>query len=266
MASKIHTVDAFSERPFRGNPAAVCTLAPDEQVDDDWMQAIAAEMKHSETAFVKPRKDGTFDLRWFTPMVEVDLCGHATLAAAHVLWESGVLAGDKEAAFHTRSGVLKARRRGGWVDMDFPAEPATAVTDAPSVLIEALRIRPKFIGRNRMDYLVQIASEGALRSVEPDFRLLKNVTGRGVIITSPSESGDFDFVSRFFAPAAGIDEDPVTGSAHCCLGPYWAAKLGKTAMFAYQASPRGGTVGVEVKGDRVILRGQAVTVMRGELM
>ena len=149
--------------------------------------------------------------------------------------------------------------------MDFPAEPAEAVTDAPAALVEALRIRPKFIGRNRMDYLVQIASESALRSVEPDFRLLKNVTGRGVIVTSPSESGDFDFVSRFFAPGAGIDEDPVTGSAHCCLGPYWAPKLGKTEMFAYQASARGGTVGVEVKGNRVILRGQAVTVVRGEL-
>jgi len=265
MGSKIYTVDAFSDRPFRGNPAAVCSMPADEAWDEPWMQGLAAEMKHSETAFARPRADGGFDLRWFTPTVEVDLCGHATLAAAHVLWESGTLAGDKEAAFHTRSGVLKARRRGGWIDMDFPAEPAAAVTDAPAALVEALRIRPKFIGRNRLDYLVQINSESALRSVEPDFRLLKNVTGRGVIVTSPSESGDFDFVSRFFAPGAGIDEDPVTGSAHCCLGPYWAPKLGKTAMFAYQASARGGTVGVEVKGDRVILRGQAVTVVRGEL-
>src|SRR5688572_24210243 len=167
MGSKIYTVDAFSDRPFRGNPAAVCSMPADEAWDEPWMQGLAAEMKHSETAFARPRADGGFDLRWFTPTVEVDLCGHATLAAAHVLWESGTLAGDKEAAFHTRSGVLKARRRGGWIDMDFPAEPATAVTDAPAALVEALRIRPKFIGRNRLDYLVQINSESALRSVEP---------------------------------------------------------------------------------------------------
>jgi len=195
----------------------------------------------------------------------VDLCGHATLAAAHVLWEAGDVPAGKEAAFHTRSGVLTARRRGGWIDMDFPAEPAQAA-DAPPALIEALRVRPKFIGRNRMDYLVQVASESYVRAMDPDMRLLKDVTGRGVIVTSPSDEGDFDFVSRFFAPAVGIDEDPVTGSAHCCLGPYWAAKLGKTSMFGFQASPRGGTVGVEVKGDRVILRGQAVTVLRGELL
>ena len=265
MGQRIIQVDAFTDRPFRGNPAAVCPLAGEAEWDAQWMQAVAAEMKLSETAFVRPRQGGGFDLRWFTPAVEVDLCGHATLAAAHVLWESGDLVPAKDAAFHTRSGVLTARRRGGWVDMDFPAEPATAA-EAPPALIEALRVRPKFIGRNRMDYLVQVASESAVLSLDPDFRLLKDVTGRGVIVTSPSDSGDFDFVSRFFAPAAGIDEDPVTGSAHCCLGPYWAAKLGKTAMFAYQASTRGGTVGVEVKGDRVVLRGQAVTVVRGELL
>ena len=265
MAFNVYTVDAFTDRPFRGNPAAVCTLPAGDDADAGWMAALAAEMNLSETAFVRPREEGGYHLRWFTPKVEVDLCGHATLAAAHVLWESGALPPDREAAFHTRSGVLTARRRGGWVDMDFPAEPAEP-TEAPTALIDALRVRPKFVGRNRIDYLVQVADEAALRTLEPDYRLLKNVTGRGVIVTSPSDSGDYDFVSRFFAPAAGIDEDPVTGSAHCCLGPYWAAKLAKQSMFAYQASPRGGIVGVEVKGSRVVLRGQAVTVMRGELL
>ena len=264
MPLPIYTVDAFTDRPFRGNPAAVCMLGSADESDAKWMQSLAAEMNLSETAFVRPRPDGSFDLRWFTPTMEVDLCGHATLAAAHVLWEFVGLAAAREAKFHTKSGELTARRRGGWIDMDFPAEPA-ARSDAPPALVEALGVRPKFIGRNRLDYLVEVGSESALRNVEPDFRLLKNVTGRGVIVTSRSDSGDFDFVSRFFAPAAGIDEDPVTGSAHCCLGPYWAPKLGKTAMFAYQASARGGTVGVEVKGSRVILRGQAVTVVRGEL-
>jgi PhzF family phenazine biosynthesis protein len=265
MQCRVHTVDAFTDRPFRGNPAAVCELGADHEWDPQWMQAVAAEMRLSETAFVRPKPDGTFDLRWFTPAIEVDLCGHATLAAAHALWEAGTLAAERSAVFHTRSGLLTARRRGGWIDMDFPAEPATA-SEAPPALIEALHVRPKFIGKNRMDYLVTVDSEANLRAIEADYRLLKDVTGRGVIVTSPSDSGDFDFVSRFFAPAAGIDEDPVTGSAHCCLGPYWAAKLGKTALYAYQASPRGGVVGVEVKGDRVLLRGQAVTVVRGELL
>ena len=265
MASRLYTVDAFTDRPFRGNPAAVCELPVDHEWDPQWMQALAAEMKHSETAFLRPRPDGSFDLRWFTPSIEVDLCGHATLASAHVLWESGVLKAAREARFHTKSGDLVARQRGGWVDMDFPAEPA-AKSDAPPALIEALGVRPKFIGRNRLDYLVEVATEGELQNVEPDFRLLKNVTGRGVIVTSRSDSGDFDFVSRFFAPAAGIDEDPVTGSAHCCLGPYWGPKLNKDEMFAYQASLRGGVVGVELKGDRVILRGRAVTVAKGELL
>jgi len=266
MALPIYTVDAFTDRPFRGNPAAVCPLGADDPADPKWMQALAAEMNVSETAFVRPRADGAFDLRWFTPTVEVELCGHATLAAAHVLWEFGNLPATREARFHTKSGQLTARQRGGWIDMDFPAEPASAAPDAPPALVEALGVRPKFVGRNRMDYLVEVATEGALRNVDPDFRLLKNVTGRGVIVTSRSDSGDYDFVSRFFAPAAGVDEDPVTGSAHCCLGPYWAQKLNKPELFAYQASRRGGVVGVEVKGNRVILRGRAVTVVRGELL
>ena len=268
MPQPIYTVDAFTDRPFRGNPAAVCPMASEVEPDPYWMQATAREMNLSETAFVRPRADGGFDLRWFTPAIEVDLCGHATLAAAHVLWESGQLPADQAAAFHTKSGVLTCRRRGGWIDMDFPAEPAIQVDkrDWPPALIEALRLRPKFVGRNRMDYLVEVDGEAALRMLEPDFRLLKSVTGRGVIVTSRCDTDDYDFVSRFFAPAVGIDEDPVTGSAHCCLGPYWAARLGRTTLSAYQASARGGIVGVEVKGDRVVLRGQAVTVMRGELL
>ena len=264
MPLPIYTVDAFTDRPFRGNPAAVCVFSANDPVDQPWMHAVAAEMNLSETAFVWPRGDGAFELRWFTPTVEVDLCGHATLAAAHVLWESGKLAPDRAAAFYTKSGVLTVKRRAGWIDMDFPAEPAAAA-EAPPALIEALGVRAKFIGRNRLDYLVEVADEGALRNVEPDYRLLKNVTGRGVMVTSRSDSGDYDFVSRFFAPAAGIDEDPVTGSAHCCLGPYWGQKLNKDILLAFQASPRGGVVGVELKGTRVLLRGRAITIVRGQL-
>ena len=264
MPLPIYTVDAFTDRPFRGNPAAVCLLGPNDPIDANWMQAMGAEMNLAETAFVRARPDAAFDLRWFTPTTEVDLCGHATLAAAHVLWETKQVASDRAVAFYTKSGVLTARRRSGWVDMDFPAEPAEQA-EAPPALIEALGVRPKFIGRNRLDYFVEVADEGALRNVEPDFRLLKNVTGRGVIVTCPSGGGQYDFLSRFFAPAAGVDEDPVTGSAHCCLGPYWGKKLNKDILLAYQASKRGGVVGMELKGTRVILRGRAVTIVRGEL-
>lgn len=266
MPLPIFTVDAFTDRRFRGNPAAVCLMTAGDPRDGSWSQAVAAEMNLSETAFVALRADGNYDLRWFTPAVEVDLCGHATLAAAHVLWDLGRLKPDREAVFHTKSGVLVCRRRGGWIDMDFPAERAEPVKEVPPALMEALRVRPKFVGRNRLDYLVEVKDESAVRTMDPDYRLLKNVTGRGVIVTARCDTDDYDFVSRFFAPAAGIDEDPVTGSAHCCLGPYWSEKLAKQSMIAYQASKRGGIVGVEVKGDRVVLRGRAITVLSGELI
>lgn len=254
-------VDAFTAEPFRGNPAAVCFLGGDR--DAGWMQRVAAEMNLSETAFLL-RKDDGWSLRWFTPAVEVDLCGHATLASAHALWDENVLSSDDQARFHTRSGLLTAVRDGEWIELDFPATPGTSA-DAPDGLLSSLGIeKPRYVGRTRFDYLVEVASEDEVRCLSPDYRRLKDISARGIIVTSRSAS--FDFVSRFFAPASGIDEDPVTGSAHCCLVPFWASRLGKSELVAFQASPRGGVLRLRLAGDRVKLAGRAVTVLRGELV
>src|ERR1041384_5096626 len=259
---KLLQIDAFTDRPFRGNPAAVCLL--DRERDDDWMQHVAAEMNLSETAFLLPRDDG-FSLRWFTPAVEVALCGHATLASAHALWEEQLLAADESARFHTKSGLLTAMRTGAWIELDFPATREERA-DAPDGLLDALGIRePVYVGRNKFDFLVEVASENELRALDPDHGQLRKIPVRGIIVTSRPSSSDFDFVSRFFAPGSGVDEDPVTGSAHCSLTPYWASRLGKNEMVAFQASRRGGVVRVRLEGDRVKLGGQAVTVLRGEL-
>ena len=256
-------VDAFAEKPFKGNPAAVCLL--DGQYDDAWMQAVAAEMNLSETAFVHRRDADGFDLRWFTPAIEVDLCGHATLASAHVLWEEGIVGGGDSIRFHTRSGILECARKVELIELDFPATPATE-TKLPDALFTALGVEAAWQGRSRFDALVLVETEEVLRSLEPDFQRLKSVPVRGIIVTSIADAEDIDFASRFFGPAAGIDEDPVTGSAHCCLAPFWSERLGKLEMSAYQASPRGGLVRVRVAGDRVVLGGHAVTVLRGELV
>jgi len=261
MTQTIYQVDAFSDRPFAGNPAAVCVLT--HAREERWMQAVATEMNLSETAFLVPHADG-FNLRWFTAALEVDLCGHATLASAHVLWETGVLPPGGQARFHTRSGLLTAEQQGDWIEMVFPAMPAS-VAPIPPRLAEALGATPAYVGRSKFDYLVELASEDVVRNLDPDLRLLKQVDARGVIVTSRSADPRFDFVSRFFAPASGIDEDPVTGSAHCCLGPFWGERLGKSSMTAYQASARGGVVRVRLEGDRVRLGGQAVTVFTAEL-
>ena len=273
MSLPIFQVDAFTDRPFSGNPAAVCLLPAPR--DPPWMQDVAREMNLSETAFLvrRARPNDGFDLRWFTPAVEVDLCGHATLASAHVLWEHGDLAPGAQARFHTKSGVLTADRRAGgaggkdvWIELDFPATRADPAP-VPAGLLEAVGVTPRFIGRSRFDYLLEVDDEATVRRLRPDFGTLAGVEARGVIVTSrASRKGDgYDFVSRFFAPRAGVDEDPVTGSAHCALAPYWSAKLGAPALTGYQASARGGVVRVRVAGDRVILGGQAVTVLRGEL-
>ena len=254
-------VDAFTERPFAGNPAAVCLL--DGPREAAWMQALAAEVNLPETAFVTAETDG-FGLRWFTPTIEVDLCGHATLATAHALWQERRLAPEATARFHTRSGVLTAARRGDWIELDFPAEPAVAAEPPPS-LAAALGVTAKWAGRNRFDWLVEVDGAAAVRALAPDLARLATVPTRGVIVTAPSDEAGVDFVSRFFAPRAGIPEDPVTGSAHCCLGPFWAARFGRTELTGYQASPRGGTVRVRLAGDRTLLAGRAVTVFRGEL-
>ena len=264
MAIPILQVDAFTDAPFHGNPAAVCFL--DGARDDAWMQSVAQEMNLAETAFLRARPDGPgeFDLRWFTPTVEVDLCGHATLASAHALWESGRLAAPVPARFHTRSGVLTAERREDWIELDFPSLPAQATAPPPD-LGAGLGVSMVFVGQSRFDYLVELSSEATLRALRPDLAALRRVQGRGVIVTSASDSPEFDFVSRYFAPNYGIDEDPVTGSAHCVLAPYWAGKLGRSTLTGYQASPRGGVVLVRLEGDRVRLGGKAVTVLRGEL-
>lgn len=261
MAIRIVQVDAFTDRPFAGNPAAVCVVATSPS--DAWMQNVAGEMNLSETAFLLPQ-DGGYNLRWFTPTVEVDLCGHATVASAHVLWEDGHLAAGTQARFHTRSGLLLADQRGDWIELNFPATIA-APAEPPPELLPALGAKAVFVGKNKFDYLVEVASEEQLRGLSPDHSTLRRLTVRGVIVTARSSSPEFDFVSRFFAPGSGIDEDPVTGSAHCALGPYWSQKLGKSEFTAYQASARGGVVRVRLQGDRAILGGQAVTVLRGEL-
>jgi predicted PhzF superfamily epimerase YddE/YHI9 len=286
-------VDAFTSEAFAGNPAAVCFLPGEREAA--WMQNVAREMNLAETAFLRPL-DGEggrreFELRWFTPAVEVDLCGHATLASAHALWESGRLAPGETARFHTRSGLLTAVRAGnaggvdadsggggnaggsggGWIQMDFPLTPNDPVP-APDGLIEALGAgTPLYVGRSRFDYLVQVESEEIVRRVSPDLRRLSAIEARGVIVTSKAANGDYDFVSRFFAPRAGIDEDPVTGSAHCTLADFWRRQLGKSQFLARQISPRGGVLRVGLRvgldgGDRVLLGGQAITVIRGELL
>jgi PhzF family phenazine biosynthesis protein len=277
-------VDAFTTEPFRGNPAGVVLL--EKPRDEEWMQAFAAEMKHAETAFLVP-EEGGFHLRWFTPVREVDLCGHATLASAHALWETGTLEPGHEARFRTRSGTLTARQTRDGIEMDFPAQPPQPVDDCESpvagvdlvgqvvnkalsgavceAIFKGLGARGRYVGWNGSDYLVELDSEAAVRGLTPDFGALAPIGSRGIIATAASEDPAFDFVSRFFAPSFGVDEDPVTGSAHCALGPYWGAKLGKEELSGYQASPRGGTVRVVLRGERVGLIGRAVTVLRGTI-
>jgi PhzF family phenazine biosynthesis protein len=258
---KIFQADAFTDKAFAGNPAAVCILT--EPRDDAWMQNLAREMNLSETAFLRKQQDG-YGLRWFTPAVEVALCGHATLASAHILWETAMLAPNEQARFHTLSGLLTAERKGDWIELNFPATPEQQATP-PSRLVEALGVAPKYVGKSKFDYLVEVDTEETVRNLKPDFGLLRAMQVRGVMVTSQATTAGYDFVSRFFAPGSGIDEDPVTGSAHCCLGPFWSKRLGKNELTAFQASRRGGTVRVRVGGDRVYLSGQAVTVFRGEL-
>ncbi|HEX2250061.1 MAG TPA: PhzF family phenazine biosynthesis protein [Gemmatimonadales bacterium] len=264
MSSKqrFSQVDAFTDRPFSGNPAAVCLLS--SAADPIWMQNVAREMNLAETAFVVRRPDG-FDLRWFTPTTEVDLCGHATLASAHVLWEDGALEPSDVARFYTRSGILTASRDPDLIWLDFPATPC-GPADQPDDLQRGLGTDAVYIGRTKFDYLVELPSEAAVRALAPDLGMLARLPVRGVIVTARSESESYDFVSRFFAPGAGVPEDPVTGSAHCGLGPYWGRRFGKGRLVGYQASARGGTVVVDLRGDRVRLGGQAVTVLRGELL
>ncbi len=266
MSLDLFHVDAFTDRPFGGNPAAVCLLP--EPREAEWMQLVAREMSLSETAFLHPapqEDEGGWRLRWFTPAIEVELCGHATLASAHVLWETGRLPPEEPARFHTLSGLLTAERRDGGIELDFPARTAPEV-EPPEGLAEALGIEPRFVGKSRYDYLLEVATEEEVRAAVPDFARLRVLPVRGLIVTAAASAGPYDFVSRFFAPASGVDEDPVTGSAHCTLGPFWAVRLGRSSLLAWQASARGGAVRVRVEGERVMLGGQAVTVLKGRLL
>lgn len=261
MGMPIFQVDAFASEPFEGNPAGVCLLS--EERDERWMQKVALEMNLSETAFLVQRGEG-FDLRWFTPKTEVDLCGHATLASAHVLWEEGVVPPGDAARFHTKSGLLTAERLNALIEMDFPAKAEEAAR-APAGLAKALGAEPLYLGRNAFDLIALLEDEKTVRELSPDCVKLSALDVRGVIVTAEAGGSEFDFVSRFFAPAVGVNEDPVTGSAHCCLAPFWARRLGKEEMTGFQASPRGGVVGVRVEGARVRLRGRAVTFFKGEM-
>ena len=264
MAIPIFQVDAFAEEPFKGNPAGVCLLPG--PADAAWMQNVAAEMNVAETAFPLAEGDG-FRLRWFTPKVEVKLCGHATLATAHILYERGILAPDQEARFETLSGLLTARRDGDLIELDFPARPPLPKPpEWADAVVGALGIKPVYIGMSAEDVLFEAVDEEAVRSIKPDFAMLRSLPARGVIVTSRSSDKRFDFVSRFFAPAVGVDEDPVTGSSHTVLVPYWAKRLGRTSFTATQASARGGVLYLRLAGDRVRIAGSALTVIRGEIL
>lgn len=261
MKTKIFIVDAFTNKPFRGNPAAVCFL--ENPKSETWMQNVAAEMNLSETAFLVKKKDG-FGLRWFTPTVEVDLCGHATLASAHVLWEEKIVSQNKKIKFYTKSGLLTASFKNNWVTLDFPSTPEKPVK-APSNLLKALGLKKvSYIGKSIFDYLVEVDSEKTVRHLKPDLKMLATIPARGVMVTSRSKT--YDFISRFFGPRSGIDEDPVTGSAHCTLGPFWKKKLNKTHFNAHQASSRGGIIQIRLVRNRTYLTGQAMTVLKGELL
>ncbi|MGD8826876.1 MAG: PhzF family phenazine biosynthesis protein [Myxococcales bacterium] len=263
MGQRITVVDAFTEVAFGGNPAAVCVLmAPTTEA---WMQAVAREMAHSETAFCLMTGEERLELRWFAPVgEEVGLCGHATLAAAHVLWEEGWLAPQRAVRFSTRSGELSANPLGRQVELDLPARPPSE-TDPAAGLIEALGVSPAWVGRDVDDYVLLLENEEAVKACKPDFAALSKIDTRGVVITASADHDQVDFVSRFFAPRFGIDEDPVTGSAHCALTPLWSARLGKQQLVARQLSARGGELEVELLGERVKLRGTCVTTLRGNL-
>ncbi|MDX1419230.1 MAG: PhzF family phenazine biosynthesis protein [Rubricoccaceae bacterium] len=270
MALPLFQVDAFADAPFTGNPAAVCLL--DEPADAGWMQRVAAEMNLSETAFLHPGEEG-YALRWFTPATEVALCGHATLASAHVLYETGRLERGATARFHTASGLLTVTSgEEGHLTMDFPATPPEPAADPPEGLARAIGVEPVWTGRSRFDLFVEVGDEAAVRELDPEPAAVASLGARGIVVTARSEGASgvprepYDFVSRFFAPGSGVTEDPVTGSAHCALAPYWAGRLGRDRLTGYQASARGGLVYVHLRGDRVALTGRAITVLRGELV
>ena len=262
MNDALFIVDAFTDKPFSGNPAGVCLLS--EPREAEWMQQVAFEMNLSETAFIVKQDDG-FQLRWFTPKIEVDICGHATLAGAHLLWETEILNSEETARFHTRSGVLTAIKQGEFIKMGFPAMYSRPEEFSPE-LLNAFKINPYYVGKFDEKLLIQVENEQIVRNLEPDFAKLKQLDERAVVVTAESDSEDYDFISRYFAPWVGVNEDPVTGSSHCCLATFWARQLEKKDLKGYQASPRGGFITMKLDGEKVILGGQAVTVFKGNLL
>lgn len=262
MSIPIFQVDAFTSEPFKGNPAAVCLLK--EKKPDSWMQQVALEMNLSETAFLLPEGQG-WRLRWFTPTVEVDLCGHATLASAFVLFQQQLASPDSTIHFYTRSGELTAQQQDGWISLDFPAFFERPYSHRVQ-LLEILNLNAKEVVQSGKNVIVETASAEEVRRLSPDFERLKKLPMHGLVVTTRSDQPPFDFISRYFAPCVGIDEDPVTGSAHACLGPYWKQRLEKSTFRAFQASSRGGVVGVEVVGERVHISGQAVLLFSGNLV
>ncbi len=261
MKLTIYTADAFTDKPFGGNPAAVCIT--EKPLSEELMKNIAMEMNLSETAYLV-KKDKGFRLRWFTPSAEVDLCGHATLASSHILFETSICSKDEPINFHTKSGILTSVYKNGAIEMDFPAIEQNEI-DCPDELETALGAKPIYTGMTKWNYLVELENEKTVRSITPNLDMLQSLPGWGTIITARASMNGYDFVSRFFAPEKGVPEDPVTGSAHCVLGPYWQKRLGKNEFKAYQASQRGGSLVIRVEGDRVFLSGNAVTVMKAEV-
>jgi len=263
MNIEIFQVDAFTDVPFKGNPAGVCLLS--SEPPDSWMQNIAMEMNLAETAFLTKTPDG-FHLRWFTPAVEVDLCGHATLASSHMLYEQGIAPKDQPIHFSTRSGILTARYDEGWIEIDLPNEACTP-SECPQAIPQAIHTTPLFVGINRRDYLIEVESEDIVRNLQPDLNALQQLNRFGAVVTAKANPGsDYDYIARCFFPNFGIDEDPVTGSSHAMLAPYWAEKLGRKELVGYQASRRGGYLHCRVAGDRVFLKGKAVTTIKGTLL
>ncbi len=264
MNIPIFQVDAFTVKPFKGNPAGVCLL--EQPRDAAWMQAIATEMRLSETAFLSP-KGNDYNLRWFTPSTEVDLCGHATLASAHILFELGFYDPDETIFFHTRSGVISATFNHGTIELDMPLIRPVPAESSP-LLEEILGQVPLAVARSedKSILLAEIADPAALETFDPDFKKISTLEEINLVITAQTSEGKFDFISRFFSPKTGIPEDPVTGLGHCILTPYWAEKLNKDQLVAYQASARGGTVWCRLGKERVYLGGKAVTLFSGEVL
>jgi PhzF family phenazine biosynthesis protein len=261
MFHEIFTVDSFSHQPFRGNPAGVCVLR--EPMDEITQRMIARELNLSETAFLQDHGDH-YKLRWFTPEVEIDLCGHATLASAHVIWQEGLRPTSEQLRFRTRSGLLTATKNGEWIELDFPAYQVEPVADmTPIAAAIGAPVLSAWLSSSQK-VLAELESSAQVKSLRPDFSAIAQAAPHGLIVTAQSEP-PFDFVSRFFAPAYGINEDPVTGSAHCVLVPYWSQKLGKKELYAFQASARGGELKLRLEGDRVKIGGQATTIMKANM-